>query len=124
LKHIKEQYEPDKICSPIAGSNLFSIFTLTDQIVSKVGLFDETISPNYYYFEDNDYMRRATLAGVGTKSIITDVKHEHSGTLKSYSKLELQLHHQKFQLAQTNYIKKWNGLPEHETFTTPYNRSN
>lgn len=124
LNDIIEQQEPDKICSPIAGSNLFSIFTLPDSVINTVGLFDETISPNYYYFEDNDYMRRSVLAGVSAKNINTDIQHVHSGTLKSYSKLETQLHHQKFQTAQSNYRRKWGGLPEHETFSTPYNRSN
>lgn len=90
----------------------FSCFVWRDSCVEKLGLFDETISPGYGYYEDDDYLQR--LDGRGTRepsakavNIDCGVLHLKSATLKSYSNPEMQEHHRKFLLAQANYIKKW-----------------
>jgi hypothetical protein len=101
----------------ISGLNLFSLFAITDKCVEKVGLFDEDISPNYAYFEDNDYHRRMNLLGVKTTYVKGDVIHVGSATLKSYTPEELEQHHQKFRRAKANYILKWGGEPGKETKT-------
>lgn len=91
----------------------FSCFVLRDSCIEKIGYFDETISPGYGYYEDEDYMQR--IDGRGTKRAIADVAlakakvlHVKSATLKSYSNAEMQEHHRKFKIAQDNYAKKWN----------------
>lgn len=94
----------------------FSCFVLRDSCVTKLGLFDETISPGYGYYEDQDYLQR--LDGRGTRApsanaetIKCGMQHIHSGTLKGASHLEILAHHEKFKIAQANYAKKW-GLEE------------
>ena len=91
----------------------FSCFVLRDSCVKKVGLFDETISPGYGYYEDEDYMQR--IDGKGTRQpliraaeVDCGVVHLKSQTLAERTPAEMQEHHHKFWTAQTNYIKKWN----------------
>lgn len=90
----------------------FSCFVLRDSCVEKLGLFDETISPGYGYYEDEDYLQR--LDGRGTRApsaiaeqVACDVIHIKSATLKARSHTELLEHHRKFKIAQANYAKKW-----------------
>lgn len=90
----------------------FSCFVLRDSCVQKIGLFDETISPGYGYYEDEDYLQRLDGRGTRERSAIADevvcgVKHLHSGTLKAKSHEEVLEHHRKFKIAQANYAKKW-----------------
>lgn len=104
-------------------ANSFSCFVLTDSLLERVGLFDETISPNYAYFEDNDYYRRMQLLGLDIK-VIEDcfVGHEHSSTLKRYTAIEKSRHDEKFRQARYKYKMKWGGEPGKEVFKTPYGR--
>jgi GT2 family glycosyltransferase len=123
IKSIVDQFDERFLMSPdsIRDANMFSCFCVSNYIVSKVGLFDEKISPNYAYFEDNDYFYRLGLAGIGTKSFENCIiNHNVSSTLKRFSPIELQDHHSRFNKAGRNYIKKWGGLPTEEKFTTPY----
>lgn len=90
----------------------FACFVIRDSCIRKIGLFDETISPGYGYYEDEDYLQR--LDGRGTRepsakalNVACDVNHFHSATLKASSHEELLEHHRKFLIAQQNYIKKW-----------------
>lgn len=101
--------------------NLYSLFLIRNSCVEKVGYFDETISPGYAYFEDNDYQYRIYQSDVKWQTIEDNISHVGSATLKNFSKKELENHHNKFKLARANYIKKWGGIPEHETYKTPYN---
>jgi GT2 family glycosyltransferase len=56
-------------------------FTLGDEAVADLGLFDESLFPAY--FEDNDYMRRAEFAGVNIRLANINVNHQNSSTIKS-----------------------------------------
>lgn len=101
----------------------YSCFVLPDEVVWKVGYFDESISPNYAYFEDNDYSRRVMLSGCGTKIIPNvGVEHKGSSTKKSLNRNELKLHNRKYSEASMRYAKKWGGLPGKEKFRIPYNK--
>ena len=102
--------------------NMFSLFKINDNLINKIGLFDEDISPNYAYFEDNDYAYRMKLAGIGATSVDCRAKHLGSMTLKAYNKNAMEDHHRRFSYARANYIHKWGGEPGKETFTTPYGR--
>jgi GT2 family glycosyltransferase len=123
LEILLKYCQPDKFVSPIFKGkfpNDYSCFFIGEDVLKKVGYFDEDISPNYAYFEDNDYNRRLHLAGI--KKILAPCKFKHveSATLKSYSKQELNEHHRKFRLARANYVNKWGGMPGEEKFTVPY----
>lgn len=56
-------------------------FAIGEDAVRKIGLFDESIFP--IYFEDNDYMRRADLAGVKIERIEMPLSHDNSSTINS-----------------------------------------
>jgi hypothetical protein len=104
-----------------AGGCGFSCFLLRDACVAKLGLFDETISPGYAYYEDEDYLQR--LDGRGTRepsAVAVEVEcgamHRKSATLQVASHKEILEHHRRFKIAQANYAKKWHlekefGLP-------------
>lgn len=90
----------------------FSCFLIRDECVAKVGRFDETISPGYGYYEDDDYLQR--LDGRGTRgrastaeNVECGVVHHHSQTLKVASSAEYEEHHRKMRIAQQNYMQKW-----------------
>lgn len=90
----------------------FSCFLMRDECVRKVGYFDESISPGYAYYEDEDYLQR--LDGRGTRApsavaanVDAGLVHAHSATLKAATHEEILEHHRKFKIAQGNYIKKW-----------------
>jgi GT2 family glycosyltransferase len=58
-------------------------FALGEDIVRRVGLFDERLYPAY--FEDNDYTARCAMAGIDTAITLQDIyaTHRNSSTLKS-----------------------------------------
>ena len=102
---------PGAFVSALAGSNAFSCFLIRDACLKRVGKFDETISPGYAYFEDNDYAERMALAGIPITSVDAGVEHLHSQTMAAYTDEELEAHHRKFEVAKANYLKKWGRLP-------------
>ncbi len=74
------------------------------------------------YFGDNDFRRRATLAGwecIDTH--IQGIQHEGSATIKSDPKLNF-LNGHSFPFYQHLYRQKWGGDPGQETFTVPFDR--
>jgi GT2 family glycosyltransferase len=119
-------YDEDSVCFPngLDGKvNSFSCFTISDKIVKDVGYFDETLSPNYAYFEDNDYHYRMLSKGYDIKLVLDSLaRHSGSSTLKSFSSKEKREHHRKFSIAKNNYIKKWGGEPGREKLKTPRNK--
>jgi GT2 family glycosyltransferase len=56
-------------------------FAIGEEVVRSIGLFDESIFP--IYFEDNDYTRRAGIAGIETDRIEIEVDHDNSSTINS-----------------------------------------
>jgi GT2 family glycosyltransferase len=61
------------------GAPPWCAFALGEQVVEKVGLFDEALHPGY--FEDDDYARRCLNAGVDVERSHIPVKHFNSSTL-------------------------------------------
>lgn len=117
LKELMNNYSETHLTTPnLFKSNAFSCFTISNKIVDRVGYFDENISPNYGYFEDNDYSHRMSKFDIGL-NIVESAKINHIGsaTLKNYSPIEKNEHHKKFKLAKANYIRKWGGEPGKET---------
>lgn len=89
----------------------FSCFLIRDSCVGCIGLFDETISPGYAYFEDCDYEQRMFDAGLFISHVDCGIQHVHSATLSAANYDELNEHHKRFLIAQQNYINKWGRLP-------------
>jgi hypothetical protein len=90
----------------------FSCFVLRDSCVEKLGRFDETISPDYGYYEDEDYLQRLDGRGTREPSAIAEaidcgVVHRKSSTLQAASHEEILEHHRLFKSAQWNYATKW-----------------
>ena len=84
----------------------YSSFSIGEDIVDKVGLFDEYIYPAY--FEDNDYEDRMILAGFKDNIIYPGIEvddHGGSQTIKSDEKL-MQRNHQTFVKNQHYYHGK------------------
>jgi GT2 family glycosyltransferase len=111
-------------CSKLSGINAFSCFLIRDLAINLVGYFDETISPNYCYFEDNDYVYRMKLLGVEVYRADCGADHYNGGsnTMKSLSPSRLQEHHLKFNYAKKRYITKWGAEPGMEIYTKPFNK--
>jgi hypothetical protein len=91
----------------------FSCFLIRDTCIEKLGKFDETISPGYGYYEDEDYLQRLDGRGTRAASAIAanvdcGVRHLRSQTLYASSIAEQHEHHRKFKIAQQNYARKWN----------------
>lgn len=63
-------------------------FGIGEDAVRKIGLFDESIYP--IYFEDNDYMRRADIAGVEIERLEIPLQHDNSSTINSDNNLKMQ----------------------------------
>ena len=117
-------YTQDAVIYPagVPSANSFSCYVLPDKVVELVGLFDEMISPNYAYFEDNDYHRRMIKEGIELRGIAgCRIDHSNSSTLQRFTSLERRRHHNNFSRARTNYVRKWGGTPGEEKFDTPYN---
>ena len=70
-----------KTLSLSAGSPPWCAFSVGEEVVKHVGLFDEGLHPAY--FEDNDYQRRVEHAGFEVVNTGIAVHHENSSTLKS-----------------------------------------
>lgn len=63
-----------------AGAPPWCAFAVGDQVVSRVGLFDESLHPGY--FEDNDYERRVRHWGMDVVLSDIPVRHQNSSTIK------------------------------------------
>ena len=61
-------------------------FCIGEEVVKRVGLFDEALYPAY--FEDNDYQRRALHQNVHIRSISIPTRHENSSTIRSNPELD------------------------------------
>jgi GT2 family glycosyltransferase len=56
-------------------------FTVGEEVVQRIGLFDEALYPAY--FEDNDYQRRCTQGRVPITHLDIKTGHDNSSTIKS-----------------------------------------
>jgi len=112
----------DRLILGLSGIQIFSCYMMPLNIYNEVGQFDETISPRYAYFEDNDYHWRMRLLGYDIDQVKgAEGIHIGSATVNSMPSNFIQEHHVKFDLARANYIRKWGGQPGEEKYRTPYN---
>lgn len=91
----------------------FSLYLIRDTCLAHVGEFDETISPGYAYYEDEDYVRRLQRTNaVRARDALTGATHLHSQTWQAGSPAEQEEHWRKFNIAKSNFEKKWGDVPE------------
>lgn len=101
------------LCRPFYN---WSSFILNRSIYEKVGPFDEGFKKAY--FEDNDYMYRMKLAGVPIKYVdeLNPDVYLNSQTIEKNPLLGGYIENREY------FLQKWGGLPESETFKTPFNK--
>jgi GT2 family glycosyltransferase len=98
--------------------NPAACWIIRQSCVDKIGYWDERISPQYHYFDDSDYIRRMTLAGIAhTVAEGAHAVHLNGGsqTYRSYTPAQYEEHHRRFGIASANYTAKWGGPPFQET---------
>lgn len=98
--------------SPIARTNAFSCFLISQECYDRTGEFDESISPGYAYFEDCDYAQRMDAIGIQITSVEdTGIVHTGSQTIKIFDYEKTIEHHRRFKVARANFFKKWGAMP-------------
>ena len=92
-------------------------FIMSVEGFEKVGNFDENLFPNY--FNDNDLFYRMKLLNMDMiyTAMLNPVIYRNSMTIAKDPTLNTR-----FLEYRQNYINKWGGIPEEETFTTPFNQ--
>jgi GT2 family glycosyltransferase len=92
-------------------------FILPVETYKKVGAFDESFFPAY--FEDNDYFRRMMLSNINIvyTAFLNPEIYRNSMTIALQPELN-----QGFEKNRQYYISKWGGMPNSETFSTPFNQ--
>ena len=103
-------------------SHGFSFFALNPIAVETIGCFDENFFPAYC--EDQDYARRAALAGLSEENC-ADTAVLHGGSSAIFANQELALQNRITQSRNIEYYKrKWGGHAGHEEFETPFGNPN
>jgi GT2 family glycosyltransferase len=99
-------------------SHGYSFFAINPIAIELIGCFDENFFPAYC--EDQDYARRAALAGLSEENCAdTMVLHIGSSAILSSRQLELQNRvTQRHNIAY--YVRKWGGDAGSERFETPF----
>ena len=94
----------------------WSAFLLNKYVYENVGEFDEGFTR--CYFEDNDYAYRVKLANMLIKSepLLNAEVYRNSMTIQKDPFLSTFAENQKY------YVSKWGGMPEQETYKTPFNK--
>jgi GT2 family glycosyltransferase len=92
-------------------------FIISKKIYESVGKFDECFYPAYY--EDNSYAYRMKLKGINHHKTpyLNPIEYRVSQTIeKDKSIFDYRTKNKEL------YIQMWGGLPERETFLTPFNK--
>lgn len=114
IKEIIERWGDDTFHRPRPLYN-WSAFILNKSIYEKVGEFDEAFEK--CFFEDNDYEYRMRLAGITVRyeDALNAEVYRNSQTIEKDPLLGGYLQNREY------YIYKWGGIPESETYKTPFN---
>lgn len=82
LQKLAEASRPD--CLTLNNAfPFYQSFSVGEQLVQEVGLFDESIYP--IYFEDNDYERRVVKKGFTVLKVEVPVHHDNASTINDTS---------------------------------------
>lgn len=97
----------------------FGAFALDTKVVDTVGWFDENFHPMYY--EDRDYERRLSLAGIVERHLASGTIHDTSSTIHSDARLALR-NGQTFADNGQYFITKWGNHPRNANlYDQPFN---
>lgn len=92
-------------------------FGLTPEVHEAVGWFDENYVPAYG--EDNDFVRRCSLAGIAQLALPTAHRHDPSSTIAS-DLLAFSENGKTFAANMSYHRDKWGGAPGGEAYNTPF----
>lgn len=94
----------------------WSAFLFNRWIYERVGEFDENFKK--CFFEDNDYHYRLKLAGVTIRysDELNAEVYKNSQTIEKDPLLGGYIENREY------FISKWGGLPDNETYKTPFNK--
>lgn len=96
----------------------FSAFAITPAVIERIGLFDTNFVNGY--FEDDDYGRRAGLAGVAIHAVETGIVHRGSSTIYD-DPFYMDQNHVSFRANDAYYRAKWGGGTHGgERFASPF----
>jgi GT2 family glycosyltransferase len=99
-------------------SHGYSFFAVNPIAVETIGCFDENFFPAYC--EDQDYARRAALAGLSEENC-ADTAVLHGGSSAIFANQELALQNRITQSRNIGYyVRKWGGDAGREKFDTPF----
>ena len=99
-------------------SHGYSFFAVNPIAVETIGCFDENFFPAYC--EDQDYARRAALAGLSEENC-PDTAVVHGGSSAIYADAALALQNRTTQLRNiAYYMRKWGGDAGREHFDSPF----
>lgn len=96
----------------------FALFAIRRECVDRIGWFDERFHPAY--FEDIDYHRRITLAGVPTCGVAEPDHHGGSSTLRALEPDERRKIDEGFLRNREYYRRKWGDYQGRERFLAPF----
>jgi len=101
-----EQAQPDEL-TLVADFPYFHTFAVGEDVVQRIGLFDEAFFPAY--FEDSDYIARCEYHGIPITHLDLKTGHDNSSTIKSSSTMRFR-NNTTFQNNQRWYdMKQRNG---------------
>ncbi len=83
------------------------VMTYSDKCRSLAGLYDVTISPNYFHFVDVDYEDRLAMSDVHPVVIDCGIEHLINGTMKAFTHDQKVEHFVRDETARLNYEAKW-----------------
>lgn len=112
-----ERLETAMMSHALVKMNGYEAFALRREVVKTVGWFDEDFHPAYC--EDNDYQRRADLAGIDSAWIEPPFRHVGSATIAG-NEWARQYNDKTYPQNIELYMAKWGGLMHNEVHTTPY----
>ncbi len=102
-----------------ALANRHSCFRLKREVYNEIGPFDEKFWPAYY--EDQDYTIRMRLKGKTVATVEhSGISHARSSTIEAMQGKERADFNDAWDECRAYFIKKWGGLPDHETFIEPF----
>ncbi|HXU05428.1 MAG TPA: hypothetical protein VN903_30930 [Polyangia bacterium] len=111
IAHDDVVFGPESIAQFVATPGDFvidasqGVLTYRDACVEAVGLYDTTLSPNYFRYVDVDYEDRLALAGIEPVVVDCGIRHERDGTMRGMA--DLTEYHRRVGLAHDNYVAKW-----------------
>lgn len=110
----------NEFSTEISGAGLSDVHNMSlfkKSVMEKIGYVDVNFYPAY--FEDNDYARRAMLAGILSCTSLTGIYfHFWSRTIKQGSGGSTTAY---FRANKDFYILKWGGMFLSEPWQTPFN---